>query len=178
MAKAAEVFRSRHAQLEAEVAERFQRAGMVAHAPVAALSGRELPCGEIDVLCAARAPVHAARLVVVCEVKNVDVPLQKDFGYENLSRTLKRAQTQVARKAAWVADHWPDVAPSLGLNGSEPALVVGLIVTRRTVPLRTLGRWPGSPLVDVTAVAQHLLTRPISDWRADLVRGIVRRGAG
>ena len=142
--------------LAREVHTRFE------HKVAAALEGFETrcgvenrECGEIDVL------ATAPGIVLVIEAKNVDLALQKDTGYDHLATTLERARAQVERKARWVAAHSPDV------------VVVGLIVTRRPVPLPLLGRWPGAVPRELPRLAAHLLGTPAGEWRGDLTAGRV-----
>jgi hypothetical protein len=161
-----------HTAFEELVAERLRGAGMTVALSVSDFRSRPLPCGEIDVIAAAHCP-DGTTLVLVCEAKNVDLALQKDLAYNYLAETVNGAIDQVSRKARWVCNTWPELASLIGFKDARSYVVMGLIVTRRPVPLSFLGRWPGITLAEVAAVAQGLLSRRPNDWRRDLALGIV-----
>jgi hypothetical protein len=163
--------RDYHARFEQATAALFSAAGMQARAGVESLGKKRLACGEIDVLAGASSSDHLT--LVVCEVKNVDLSLQKDGGYAHLAATLERARDQVGRKAGWVAENAAMVAEWLSLP-VRSTTVVGLVITRRPVPLSMLGRWPGALLAEVPDVARALMRAP-SEWRGDLRNGIVNQ---
>ena len=164
--------RSTHSDFEKSVGEQFQAAGMVVQVGLNTVDGRPLACGEIDVLAAATHTSDPRPLVIVSEAKNVDLPLQKDFGYEHLAATMQRAQKQVAKKSDWVAAAWPRIADLVGLGAASKPIIIGMIVTRRPVPLSMLGQWPGAVLEEVKGIADHLIKNPVTGWRNDLVKGI------
>ena len=161
-----------HAQFEGYVGERFRAGGMAVQVGITDIDGQELDCGEIDVL-AVNKSINGELLIVVCEAKNVDLAVQKDQGYKHLSETMDKARVQVADKSSWVARSWPKVAGLFGLSNEARPTVLGMIVTRRPVPLSMLANWPGAVPGEVEAIVNHLLTRPTAEWRSDLTAGIV-----
>ena len=169
--KVALLVREVHAAFERQVAGILARAGLTACAGVTEIDRTPLPCGEIDVLACGMA-AGGAPMTLVCEAKNVDLALHKGHAYEILSATLEHAQEQVARKAAWAAGHCDEVGRLLERD-TAGGVTVGLIVTRRAVPLPLLGRWPGAVPSELEGVVLHLLETPVAEWRADLAAGVV-----
>jgi hypothetical protein len=164
-----------HGAFEEAVGASFRAAGARVETGLDQLSGRPLPCGEVDVL-AVIAREGAAPLALVCEAKNSDLSLQKDFGYAHLATTLKRARAQIAAKAVWVGKAWPALAPRFDVTTEPSAVVLGLIVTRRPVPIGLLGGWPGVVPSEIEGIVRHLRERPPEAWRGDLARGVVGDG--
>lgn len=164
-----------HNAFEEAVGARFRALGVQVETGLDHLDDRPLPCGEIDVLAVVARP-GAVPLALVCEAKNVDLAIYKDFGYDHLAETLKRAQVQIARKSAWVHEAWPALAQRFGAATDPAALVIGLIVTRRPVPIGLLSGWPGAVPGEIEAIVRHLQESPPEGWRSDLARGVV--GAG
>jgi hypothetical protein len=164
--------RSTHSGFETSVGEQFQAAGMAVQVGLGNVDGHPLACGEIDVLAGATHTSDSRPLVIVTEAKNVDLALHKDLGYEHLATTMQRARKQVALKSAWVAEAWPKIAGLVGLRASSKPIIIGMIVTRRPVPLSMLGQWPGAVLKELKGIAQHLIKNPVTRWRNDLVKGI------
>jgi hypothetical protein len=162
--------RSVHASFEADVAKRLVTNGMTAFSGITEIAGKSLECGEIDVLAGGPAQ-GGGSVALVCEAKNVDLAVQKDGGYVHLQATLARARDQVRRKTAWAARHGREVAELLGLDRS-PVSTVGLIVTRRPVPLPLLGGWPGAVPSELDDIVRLLMRVPVGDWRADIAQGM------
>jgi hypothetical protein len=165
-----------HASLEREVGDALETAGLRALPNVERVGGRRPSCGEIDVI-AGGTDRAGTPLALVVEVKNFDVSFYKDFGIGETREKVAGACRQAARKAAWVRDHWRDVAPLVAGDPESSPLVVGLVATRALglppppggvgiIPLRALG-----------ATATKLLDRPVGEWRPD-VRAGVASGAG
>lgn len=164
--------RSFHASLERNVSEALVMAGLRAVPNVERVGGRRPSCGEIDVVAGGRDRAGTP-LALVVEVKNFDVSFYKDFGIGETREKVAGACRQAARKAAWVRDHWPEVAPLVSGDPNSDPLVVGLVATRTLslpppdggigiVPFSTLG-----------ATAKMLLDEPVGEWRPDVRAGVV-----
>lgn len=96
-----------------------------------------LPCGDIDAV-AVRETSEGEVLVVVCEVKDADLPGHREDAYEHQGRTMAKAISQLDRKAKWVADNWlrgfgSSLFPSL--RSHQQGVIVKVLVTRNHSPL-------------------------------------------
>jgi hypothetical protein len=169
--RVAELVREFHADFENDVANRFGEAAVNVRSRLTEIGGNVLECGEIDVLAGSVAKDGTA-IVIVCEAKNTDLPLQKVGSYSHLELTIARACEQVSRKASWVSRHPNEIGALLGLDPSR-LITVGLVVTSRVVPLDMLGKWPGAVPSELSELGRHLLQTPVAQWRADLQRGVV-----
>lgn len=162
-----------HQKFEVFLADMALSMGLRVEASVAVYRDKQLPCGEIDVLAHGRG-VDGATIIIVIEAKNVDVPLMKDFSYENLSRTLSRAVVQTVRKRKWAASELDKVADILQIENIVHPIILGIIATRRPVPLAMLDGLAGGSPSEVEELMKEALTVPHSHWRADLAASVIR----
>lgn len=168
----AELRRQFHQGLEIRAAETLRGVGMTAVRGLERLDGRQIECGEIDVL-AAGAGAGRELIVLICEVKDTDLSFFKDYGPREAFEVARRAHRQAQRKATWVAQHWPRVAGVFQLDAEHPEVQFVAVVVPRITPLPLGGGVASIPLLELGEVGTRVLTEPSSAWRPDLQRARV-----
>ena len=162
----------------ASLVERSSRALEAAVCDVARSSGwmatrtsSSLPCGDIDNL-SARRTTNDELLIVVAEIKDVDMSGHRDDAYESQARIVAKALKQLDRKANWVAMNWckgfgaglfPD------LRDCQHGTILKLLVTRNHTPFEPIH---GAECVPLPSLNKYLsqLQHGLPPW-FDKVRG-------
>jgi hypothetical protein len=152
--------RRAHEMLETRTASTAERQGFSTSQGLAELGGRSLECGEIDVLASGLG--REGEIVVVVECKDIDSPLYRELGVEQVQTTLDGAVRQARRKAKWVERNWAQVADLLHRPHIEP-LVVPLVVTR-VVPFPTRDGICILPLGGFDRVLTMLRQEAVDAW--------------
>jgi hypothetical protein len=98
-----------------------------------------LPCGDIDALFARPLPGNRI-LIVVCEVKDWDLPWHRENAFEVEAQKTEKAFKQLRTKAAWLAQHWAGgfaraTFPELAVYQSGTILKVLVTRNRSTLEL-------------------------------------------
>jgi len=107
---------------------------------MATKTSSSLPCGDIDNL-SARRMVNNELLIVVSEIKDVDMPGHREDAYESQARIVAKALKQLDRKAKWVAMNWckgfgPGLFPDL--RDCQNGTILKLLVTRNRTPIELI----------------------------------------
>lgn len=162
-----EAVRKYHSLLEGTVLRIFVDSGMQAVQNVNRFAGRELPCGEIDVIAVGQ-NADGAPVVCVTEVKDTDVSFYKGPGASQAAETVRRGSGQADRKARWLAGNMQLLRETFPDLRSGPVThILPLVVTRHTA--MPLG--PGLPPVvsryELGNLVSMLLQSPPESWRRD-----------
>ncbi|WP_208903105.1 hypothetical protein [Streptomyces incarnatus] len=172
--KIAKIASKINADLELAVAASFFKAGMTAkHSLEKRLDGTPLPCGQVDDIAYAEG-LHQHPIVLVCEVKDNDFSLYKDFGARETIELMEKARSQAVTKAQWISDHWGEVAQLVKAPDTVRPTFLALVVTRRT-PLPV----PGSgtafiAIAEIGSIVHGVLSKPACSWRPDLRSAILQ----
>jgi Holliday junction resolvase-like predicted endonuclease len=161
----------------AALVERSSRALEATACDVARSSGwmvtrtsASLPCGDIDNLLARR--IKDELLIVVVEIKDVDMPGHRDDAYESQARIVAKALKQLDTKAKWVAMNWckgfgaglfPD------LRDCQHGTILKLLVTRNHTPFEPIHGAECMPLPTLNKYLSQL-QHGLPTW-LDKVRG-------
>jgi hypothetical protein len=143
--------RTVHAQFEKSTAEACKAGGMSTFHSIERLFGKQLPCGEIDLV--ARMETAHGDLVIVGECKNIDLIFYKDPGVVQQALAIaEQAGGQAARKASWVLSNWAAIAGELSWPIHRPSVLA--VVVTRLAALPTLGS--GIPVVPLAELPEFL----------------------
>lgn len=135
-----------------------------------------LPCGDIDAI-VARTTSEGEVLVVLCEVKDADLPGFTPDAHESQSRDISKALGQLNKKAAWLAENWPrgfgaSVFRELGRYAH--GVIIKALVIKHRLPLELVNGAECVPLHNLKDFLSRLRTG-LPPWfegtrRASVVR--------
>jgi hypothetical protein len=80
-------------------------------------------------------------LIMLCEVKDVDLPAHREDSFESQARTVGKALKQLDSKARWVAQNW---ATGFGISlfpdlaSRQHGTIVKMLTTRERAPLEMM----------------------------------------
>lgn len=110
-----------------------------------------LPCGDIDALLA-RPLGEDEVLVVLCEIKDADLPAHRGDAYESQARVVGKALKQLDSKAKWVATNWSGAFGASnfpGLGDRKHGFILKVLVTRSSCPMELMN---GAECVPIPAL--------------------------